>query len=440
MRLLYNVLFLVFFFLSAPFYFLKMWRRGNWCRGLGQRFGFYDSDVRRRLCGDRPVVWMHAVSVGEVNVCVPLQRELARRLPEVDWVISTTTSTGMGELRKKLPEEVVTVYYPIDFRGAVSRAWSVIRPRAVILVEAEIWPNFLWRAARERVPVMLVNARLSDRSYRGYRRFRFFLGSVFGSLAAVAAQSEEDRRRWIEVGCQTDRVECTGNLKFDIGVGGDTCRLDVEALLKRGCVALKGPVIVGGSTHAGEESVLARIFLRLKREFTDAVLILVPRHMERAAAVEKELAQLGLPCRRRSQIDAVNDMARENEMTSVNCLLVDTTGELNDFYQVADVVFVGKTLTAKGGQNPIEPAAWGKPVLAGPHMENFRDVGRLLVKSGGLIQVSDSAALERCLRQLMSDDPLREQTGRHALSVVDRNRGSVVNTAKSCKTVILGAL
>ena len=167
MRLFYNILFPIFFLLSAPFYFLKMWRRGGWRRGFGQRFGFYSPELSARLAGERRVIWLHAVSVGEVNLCVPLLEELSERLSDVCWVVSTTTSTGMGELCRKLPHEVVKIYYPVDLAGCVRRAWATIRPTAIVLVEAEIWPNFLWRASDEGVSVALVNARMSDRSFRG---------------------------------------------------------------------------------------------------------------------------------------------------------------------------------------------------------------------------------------------------------------------------------
>ena len=431
MRLLYNLLFFVFFLLSAPFYFFKMWRRGNWRGGFWQRFGFHGRAFRERKTEGRSVIWMHAVSVGEVNICVPLQREMAKLKPDADWIVSTTTTTGMGELLKKLPADVHKIYYPVDLFGAVARAWRAVRPTAVILVEAEIWPNFLWRAQRCSVPVMLVNARLSDRSHRGYRQWKFFFGPIFRQLAVVAAQSEEDCRRWIDVGVSEDRVQSVGNLKFDIAASTAAQHLDVNKLLADAGMQAGGLTLVAGSTHDGEEAILAEVFKRLRTEFPGLRLILVPRHMERAKAVAQELLDLGVSCRRRSRIGKEPNDSKP----TIDCLLVDSTGELNDFYRVADVVFVGKSVMGKGGQNPIEPAAQGKPVLVGPHMENFRDVTRELLRGRGLIQLNGqniAAQLHLSFRELLAEPKRREETGMAAKTTVKKNRGALLRTTRLC--------
>jgi 3-deoxy-D-manno-octulosonic-acid transferase len=421
-RLVYNFLFAVFFALSAPFYFLKMWRRGDWRKDFGQRFGIYSDELVKRLKeGGRSVVWMHAVSVGEVNICVPLLEQLAKQMPDVRWVVSTTTSTGMGELRRKLPEEVLKIYYPVDLPGAVARAWVAIRPLAVILVEAEIWPNFLWKAADKKVPVVLVNARMSDRSFRGYRRFGVLFRGIFQSLARVGAQSDSDRERWIAAGCLSERVETTGNMKFDLMSLVDKAGLDARALLQNAGIALNGSVIVAGSTHAGEERILGQVFLRLSEEFPDLVLILVPRHMERAGSVEREMKGLRIDAVRRSRLKAANPTV----VGPMRCVIVDTTGELKDFYRIADIVFVGKSLVGKGGQNPIEPAAMGKPVLVGLNMQNFRDATRLLQRGGGLAVVECQNHLEANLRKLLENRELRTNRGEMALDTVRGNQGSV---------------
>ena len=336
MRLLYNILFLGFFCVSAPYYFWKMWRRGNWQAGFGQRFARYEDAFRAAVAGRR-VVWLHAVSVGEVNVCVQLIRALEPRLPGVTLLVSTTTSTGMGELRKKLPEHVLKMYYPIDRRGGVRRALDLVRPEAVILVEAEIWPNFLWELADRKVPLFLVNARLSERSFRGYRRCGFLFRNLFAEFSGVGAQNEIDAGRLRELGFRSEVVRVVGNLKFDAALGDGRRGLDARALLTQVGVAEDALVVVGGSTHAGEEALLAEQCGRLRARFPNLFLVAVPRHFERARAVAEELSARGVKFVRRSEVTAETRLARG----AVECLLVDTTGELKYFYECATVVFVG---------------------------------------------------------------------------------------------------
>ena len=198
-------MFAVFFWLSAPFYFLKMWRRGNWRPGFGQRFGKYSSKIKQALT-NRHIIWFHAVSVGEVNICTQLIKAIEPRVPNLKIVVSTTTSTGMGELQKHLPSHVTPIYYPIDLRGTVVRALATVHPEAIVLVEAEIWPNFLWRAFEREIPVFLVNARFSDRSYRGYKRFGFIFRPIFAQFAGVGCQNEADATRLRELGFRPEAI------------------------------------------------------------------------------------------------------------------------------------------------------------------------------------------------------------------------------------------
>src|SRR5208283_497970 len=210
----YNILFTIFFVLSSPYYFRRMRRRGNWRRGFRERFARYDPNLKQALT-NRQVLWLHAVSVGEVNLCTQLIRALELRLPNIKFVVSTTTSTGMAELRRRLPTHISKIYYPIDRRKFVSRALAVVSPEAIVLVEAEIWPNFLWRARDLKIPVFLANARLSDRSFRGYKRFGFLFRPLFAAFAGVGCQNEADAQRLRDVGCRPETVQMLGNLKFD---------------------------------------------------------------------------------------------------------------------------------------------------------------------------------------------------------------------------------
>lgn len=422
-RFLYNLLLNIGFAVSAPFYFLKMYRRGNWVAGFGQRFAQYDGKLKQALT-NRRILWIHAVSVGEVAVCTRLIAALEHRLPNHKFVVSTTTSTGMGELHRRLPAHVSKIYYPIDRRKHVQRALGTIHPEAMVFVEAEIWPNMIWGLQRRGMPHFLVNARISDRSYRGYRRAGFLFRELFAGFRGIGVQSESDGQRLVELGANPDAIHVVGSLKFadDAPVRGP--RLDVASLLAQLGVDASAPVLVGGSTHPGEEVILARTAKKLRQRFPNLFLILVPRHHERGGEVGKELSDLGVRFSFRSEIT----LATQRTPGEVECLLVNTTGELKFFYERADVVFIGKSLTVGGGQNPIEPAALGKPVVFGPRMENFPQVVPQFLAEGGAVSVSDAAELEQALGDLFSNPERRAELGRNAVRVVRANQGGLEKT------------
>jgi 3-deoxy-D-manno-octulosonic-acid transferase len=425
MRTLYNILFTIFFALASPYYFRRMRRRGNWRRGFRERFARYDSNLKQALT-NRQVIWIHAVSVGEVNLCTQLIHALEFRLPNIKFVVSTTTTTGMAELRRRLPTHISRIYYPIDRRTFAGRALAVINPVAIVLVEAEIWPNFLWRARDLNVPVFLANARLSDRSFRGYKRFGFLFRPLFASFAGVGCQNEEDAARLRAVGCRPEAVHVVGNLKFDAAKLDERRTLDVPALLRQLGVPPDAPILVGGSTHDGEEAILAEIAQRLRVRFPKLFLVLVPRHFERGNEVGRQLRERGVTFVYRNLIGANTQLA-DGE---IECLVVNTTGELRFFYEHATAVFIGKSLTAAGGQNPIEPAALGKAMVFGPNMQNFAGITRNFIAEDGVVQVGDSEALEKAIAGLLADENRRAELGRNAQRVVRENLGAIDRTVE----------
>ncbi len=422
-RTLYNILFLFFFVLTAPYYFLRMWRRGHWVPGFLERFGCYSRNLKQALT-NRQVIWLHAVSVGEVNLCMQLIRGLEPLMPNIKIVVSTTTTTGMAQLHEHLPRHISKIYYPLDRRKGVARAFDTINPVAVVLFEAEIWPNFLWRARDLRVPLFLANARLSDRSYRGYRRFGFLFRPLFTTFTGVCAQNEVDAGRLRDVGCRPEAVRVVGNLKFDAAKLDGLRRLDVPALLRQIGVPPEAPVLVAGSTHAGEEIVLADIAQRLRILFPKLFLVLVPRHFERCREVGRQLREQGVKFVFRNEI-LTNTRFDDGQ---ADCLLVNTTGELRFFYEHATVVFVGKSLTAVGGQNPIEPGAVGKAMVFGPNMQNFTDIAREFVSQNAAVQAANAEMLENTIAELLADEGRRIQMGRAALQVVQKNLGAMERT------------
>ena len=417
---------------------MRLRRRGNWLPGFPERFGHYHSGLKQALT-NRHVIWIHAVSVGEVNLCTQLIRALEPRVPNIKIVVSTTTTTGMAELRRHLPTHISKIYYPVDRRKAVNRAFAVINPKAIVLIEAEIWPNFIWRAQKLGIPLFLANARLSDRSHRGYQRLGFLFRPLFASFAGVGAQNETDAARLREVGCRPEVIRIVGNLKFDAAKLNERQTLDVPALLRQLGVPDDAPILLGGSTHDGEEIVLAEIAQRLRPRFPKLFLVLVPRHFERAMEVGRQLRERGVKYVCRNEIFA-NTQFREGEL---DCLLVNTTGELRFFYRSATVVFIGKSLTAIGGQNPIEPGALGRAMVFGPNMQNFADITSHFLKKNAALQVNSTEELEKIIAELLANQARREELGRNALAVVAENLGAIDRTVemileqlKKCETYI----
>jgi 3-deoxy-D-manno-octulosonic-acid transferase len=345
--------------------------------------------------------------------------EWRAREPAVRFVLSTTTSTGHALAAKRLAPEDVLIYFPADFPPIVRRVLAAIQPRAMVLVEVELWPNLIRQLAARGVPVSLINGRLSDRSFRGYRRLGAFTRRLLPRLRAVCVQSEADRERFVALGAPADRVHVTGSAKFDI-VTAEPARPEIVAAIERAGFGGR-PLLLGGSTWAGEEAILLDLYRELKRDRPELGLILCPRHVERAAEVEAEMVQRGLVFARRTDSGAPPAVAPD-------VLFVNTTGELKDFYACVDVIFVGKSLTQRGGQNPIEPAALGKAILVGPHMENFTAVVTDFLAAGGLVQVADAAGLAREAARLLDDPAARQALGARAAEVVRRQSGALRRT------------
>ncbi len=389
-----------------------------------ERFGIYDPAVK--TLAKRHVIWIHAVSVGEVNLCVQLTRALEQRLPSIKIVTSTTTTTGMAELRRRLSPRIAKIYYPIDWGVCVKRALETVNPEAIILIEAEVWPNFIWNAKDLGIPLFMVNARLSEKSYRGYNRFSFLFKPLFAAFTGVGAQNESDAVRLRQLGSRPEALRITGNLKFDAAKLDKPNTLDVPALLRQLNVPPDAPILLAGSTHRGEEVILAEIARRLRARFPKLFLVLVPRHFERCKEVGRELRARGITFIYRNEIGEKTQYAN-NE---IKCLLVNTTGELRSFYEQATVVFVGKSLTGNGGQNPIEPGAIGKAVVFGPNMQNFADIAKSFVTQHGAVQVRSAEELEVTLGGLLASEERRKELGRNAQRVVQENLGAVSRTVE----------
>ena len=420
---MYNLFWPIGLLFFLPGYFRKMIRRGGYREKFGQRLGIYDRELRARL-SERKSTWLHAVSVGEVNVALRLARALRTLEPDLRCALTTTTTTGFALARKNAPPWIEVMYTPLDYWPIMRRAFSVIRAARIILVEAEVWPNLAAEAHARRIPLALANARLSPRSERRYRRFRFFVAPTFRLLDLVCVPEREDADRWAALDVPPDRIHVTGSIKYDPEVQGE--RQAVAASL-RDALPVRAPdslILFGGSTHRGEEEILASVFLRLRQQFPSLRLFIAPRHVERLREIRAELKLLPL------RVALASETVAGHEFNDADCVLLDTTGELERWYSVATVVFVGKSLTTHGGQNPVEPILAGKPVVLGPHMENFAALAKLLVAKKGAIQIHDADSLERAVAALLRDSEACQRLVENAREVLSAHQGATARAAK----------
>jgi 3-deoxy-D-manno-octulosonic-acid transferase len=431
--LIYNIMFTIGFLLLLPGFLLRMRRRGGYRRGFLERVAVI-SRVKRDLIASKPRIWIHAVSVGEVTVALEFIAEFKRQRSDLGFVVTTTTSTGHAIAERKLAASDVLLYFPVDFPCVMRRALSAISPRAILLVETELWPNMIRLAGKRGIPVALVNGRISARSEKGYRLMRRFFTAGINMLNAAFVQTDEDLARLLSLGLRSDLARVSGSAKYDVarsdGVQGDNARAVLAAVGFGG----EDRIIVAGSTWPGEEEILLEIFSKLKESFAGLRLVLVPRHFERANAVESAIQKYGFGSIRRSGVGA-ETAGPQSSVPDV--LLVDTTGELVGFYECASAIFVGKSLTQHGGQNVIEPAALGKAIAVGPNMENFPEVAADFLSADAMVQVRDAAELEAIFRKWLEAPDEARSFGARAASVVHAKRGAVASVVQSLLSDVL---
>ncbi|MDZ7617676.1 MAG: glycosyltransferase N-terminal domain-containing protein, partial [Patescibacteria group bacterium] len=378
--LLLNAVYVLLLVVGLPWFLWAAWRKGKYREGYGEKLL---GRVPPRVSG-RPCLWLHAVSVGEVNLLAPLLASIARRSPECECVISTTTHTGMKLARKKYPEHTV-FYCPLDFTWAVAAAMRRVRPNVLVLTELELWPNLIHAACRQGASVAVVNGRLSEHSFRGYRRIRLFLRRVFEQIDLVAVQDATYAERFLALGARPETVQVTGSMKYD-GAQTDRNNAATRRMAELAGFSPDDVVFLAGSTQEGEEAAALAAFSQLAPRFPRLRLVLVPRHPERFDAVARMLDQSGVAWARRSQLAVA---AGDGGKPAAGVLLVDTVGELGAWWGTAHIAFVGGSLGSRGGQNMIEPAAYGAAVSFGPNTRNFRDIVASLLACDSAVVVAN---------------------------------------------------
>jgi len=399
--------------IALPVIKLRQWLAGR----SGPRF-------RDRLGRSMPElpedgVWIQAVSVGEVEVARGLVAELEQRAPDLPLFLTATTATGLDLARRTLGDRLPVFPCPIDLPGPVSRVFEVARPRLLVLVETELWPEMLHQAGLREVPVAVVNARLSPGSFAGYRRVAGRLRKLLAPLAMVLARTEADAQRFAGLNVPRERIVVSGNVKYDLEA--DQYPLEWEAEIRR--VVGNRSIMVAGSTMEGEETQILDALAGLGADGAMPFLILAPRHPERFDAVAQLLADRGLVSSRRSSGDAIP--------TDADAFLIDTIGELARAYRLATLAFIGGSLVPTGGHNPLEAAVWGVPVLSGPHVFNFDEVYDEMTEAGGARLVSDSAELRVAMAAWLDEPDFAVAAGNAGREVVERNRGATARTVSA---------
>ena len=446
MYFLYSVLSAAGMILLAPYFFVRGLRQKKYLANLPERLGFrLPRELSSRGAGAAPVLWMHMVSVGEVLAALPLARCLRERFPEWRMVISTTTATGQRLARERMKFADAILYFPLDWPGPVRRALKAVGPSLIVIMETEIWPNFLREARKAGVPVVFVNGRLSERSFRrfslvvraGGGLLGNFLRRILGDAALYLMQSKQDAARLIALGAHEERIVVTGNLKNDLvppAPGPLTAWLERELARSN-----RGPVLIAGSALGGEETPVLEALEAVIQKWPAALLILAPRKPERFAASAERAEQAGWRVIRRSTLSldgaSAGVLARSSDAPR-SLLLLDTIGELAGVYSLADAVFIGGSLEPAGGHNPLEPAAFGKASVFGPSMENFREIAAGLLAANAAIEVRSGGELGAAWSSLLADKDRRDRMGEAARAFIERSRGATATTLEHIAALI----
>lgn len=424
MFIFYDFIFVLFALLYLPIFIFK----GKFHPGFLSRWGFFSKDVQNSLAGKRPI-WLHMVSVGEAQALRILLEKLRKEYPARKIALSTVTPTGNKIARSIAVEGDVVFYLPLDVSFIVRSVVDLINPCLFIIAETEIWPNLITYVNKRDIPIISVNSRISDKSFNSYKLIKFLLQGILNKISFFCVQTQTDSQRLLALGVDSKKIKLTGNMKFDITDYADKKNNaeDADYRLKLGLNA-DDKLLVAGSTHSGEDEIILEAYKELLVEFPDLKLLLAPRHPERAREAEKLVLSCGLGS---VFISKLRGMIDDRRGTTV--FILDTIGQLRDFYAVSDIVFVGGSLIKKGGQNILEPAALAKPIIFGPYMFNFRDIAELFLISGAAVLVKNKEELREKIKDLLLHPENALELGRRAKELLLKNQGASERNFKIIK-------
>jgi 3-deoxy-D-manno-octulosonic-acid transferase len=429
MYLIYSFLFTLGVLLTAPYY---LWKRRDELAGRlwRERFGLLPESFQQ---AERGAIWLHAVSVGETLAVVRLARDLQGLFPDRKIFLSSVTPAGRVAGESRLPSVAGRFYLPMDWRGAVGAALERIQPSLLLIVETELWPNLLRASHEFGARIILVNARLSTRSFRRYRLLRPLMRRVLEHVDVICAQTEADAERFRHLGAAPERIVLAGNLKFD----SEPPRLAAFSCLLEKAVAMtaRGPIMIAASTMPGEEPIVLAAWSKVRAHYPKALLVLAPRHPARFDEVAQILTDSGRSYTRRTHL-ASQEPEISSQVAAPEVLLLDTIGELAGILELADVVFMGGSLVPTGGHNILEAAYWAKPVVFGPHMENFQDIARLFLEANACVQVQDAAGLAESVLKLFGDRAAAERLGERGKQVLQKQTGATARVLEQVQRLL----
>ncbi len=421
MFILYDIIYLLFTLSYLPYFIIK----GKWHKDFISRCWGPDKKLLSKLATEKRI-WIHAVSVGEVMTIIKFVKFIKKKFPQYQIICSTVTPTGNNLARRSFKDNAIVIYSPLDFSWIVARYINKIKPSVYISTETEIWPNLYTLLGKAGIPILQINGRISEKSFKWYRMASFFIKRSLKYVNIFCMQTKTDAERIVSMGANPERVKICGNLKFDIAL--DSKDVDIENL----GILRKNKIFVAGSTHPGEENIIVDIFIQLRKENPYLGLIIAPRHIERAKDVVELVRQKGL------QPVVFSELRKGREISNLNeIVIVDEIGWLKPLYQIATIVFIGKTFTIGGGQNIIEPAAFGKPVFIGPRADNFKDVVRLFLKRNAIIQVNNTEELFNKILELLRNPNKLKSIGEAAKEVVTENQGATAETLSALSQLLL---